>query len=110
MRNAMLGGVSALALATPSLAADLPVQPRYSEGPSFEYRSAPPAIVEEAVPVVPETYVVRRPVVVPPPHVVVEEYPIYVPPPVYAAPPVYAYAGPGWRGGWGHRGHLRGRW
>jgi hypothetical protein len=30
--------------------------------------------------------------------------------PVYAAPPVYAYAGPVWRGGWGHRGHLHGRW
>jgi hypothetical protein len=110
MRNAILGAVSALALATPSLAADLPVQPRYSEGPNYEYRSAPPAVVEEPYPVVPETYVVRRPVVIAPPPVVVEEYPVYAAPSVYAVPPVYAYAAPGWRGGWGHRGHLRSRW
>jgi len=88
-----------------------PVQPRYSEVPGYEYRSAPPVVVEEPPsPVVPETYVVRRPVVVAPPPVVVEEYPVYASPSVYAAPPVYAYAGPGWRGGWGHRGHFRGRW
>ena len=107
MRNAILGAVSALALASPSMAADLPVQPGYGEGPSYQYRSAPPAVVEELVPVVPETYVVRRPVVVPPPQVVVEEYPVYAPPRVYAAPPIYAYATPGWHGAWGHRGHRR---
>jgi hypothetical protein len=111
MRKAILGSFSALALASPAVAADLPVQPRYSEVPGYEYRSAPTAVVEEAPAVVPETYyVVRRPVVVAPPPVVVEEYPVYASPPVYAAPPVYAYAGPGWRGGWAHRGHFRGRW
>ena len=58
----------------------------------------------------------RRAVVVGPPPVVVEEYPypFYAAPPVYAAPyaapPVYAYAGPGWRGGWGHRRYFGGRW
>ena len=76
MRKAILGSFSALALASPAVAADLPVQPRYSEVPGYEYRSAPPAVVEEAPAVVPETYyVVRRPVVVAPPPVVVEEYP-----------------------------------
>jgi hypothetical protein len=47
MRNAILGSFSALALASPAVAADLPVQPRYSEVPGYEYRSAPPAVVEE---------------------------------------------------------------
>jgi hypothetical protein len=80
MRKAILGSVGALALATPAFAADLPVQPRYSEVPGYEYRSAPPAVVEELPPVAPETYVVRRPVVVAPPPVVVEEYPVYASP------------------------------
>jgi opacity protein-like surface antigen len=105
MRKGILGSVSALALASPAVAADLPVQPRYSEVPGYEYRSAPPAVVE--VPA--ETYVVRRPVILSPPPVVVEEYPVYASPQVYVAP-LYAYAGPGWRGGWGHRGHFHGRW
>ena len=109
MRKAILGSVSALALASPAVAADLPVQPRYSEVPGYEYRSAPPAVVEEAPPVVPETYVVRRPVVIAPPPVVVEEYPVYASRQFYGAP-LYAYAGPGRHGGWGHRGHFRGRW
>ena len=109
MRKAILGSVGALALATPAFAADLRVQPRYSEVPGYEYRSAPPAVVEELPPVAPETYVVRRPVFVAPPPLVVEEYPVYASPQVYAAP-LYAYAGPGWRGGWGHRGHFRGHW
>jgi opacity protein-like surface antigen len=98
MRNAIMGAASALAFASPAAAADLPV-PRYSEVPSYEYRTAPPVVVEEAAPVI----VARPPVVV-------EEYPIYAVPPVYAPPPVYAYAGPVWREGWGHRGHFRGRW
>ena len=59
MRKAILGSVGALAVATPAFAADLPVQPRYSEVPGYEYRSAPPAVVEELPPVAPETYVVR---------------------------------------------------
>jgi len=109
MRKAILGSVSALALVPPALAADWSVQPRYSEVPGYEYRSGPPAVVEEPIPVVPQTYVVRRPVVVAPPPVVVEEYPVYASPQFYAAP-LYAYAGPGGRGGWGHRGHFRGRW
>jgi hypothetical protein len=117
MRKAILGAASALALASPAVAADLSVTPRYSEVPSYErqvrpyeYRPAPRVIVEESAPVVSETVVVRRPVIVAPPPVVVDEYPVYAAPRVYAAPPVYAYAGPAWRDGWGHRRHFRGRW
>jgi hypothetical protein len=112
MHKLILGAASALALASPAVAADLPITPRYSEVPSYErelhtyeYRTAPPVIVEEPAPIV-----VRRPVIVAPPPVVVEEYPVYAAPRVYAAPPVYAYAGPVWREGWGHRHHFRGRW
>ena len=57
MRKAILGAASALALASPAVAADLPV-PRYSEVPSYEreahtyeYRTAPPVVVEEPAPV-----------------------------------------------------------
>ena len=116
MRKAILGAASALALASPAVAADLPV-PRYSEVPGYErevhpyeYRNAPPVVVEELAPAVSETLVVRRPVIVAPPPVVVDEYPLYAAPRVYAAPPVYAYAGPAWREGWAHRRHPRGRW
>jgi hypothetical protein len=116
MRKALLGAASALALASPAVAADLPVVPRYSEVPSYErevhpyeYRRAPPVIVERPAPVVSETVVVRRPVIVAPP-VVVDEYPVYASPRVYAAPHAYAYAGPVWRDGWGHLRHFRGRW
>ena len=115
MRETILGAATALALASPAVAADLPVTP-YSEVPSYErqvrpyeYRPAPPVVVEEWAPAVSETVVVRRPVIVAPPPVVVDEYPVYAPG-VYAAPPVYAYAGPAWRDGWGHRRHFRGRW
>jgi opacity protein-like surface antigen len=108
MRKAILGAASALALASPAVAADLPV-PRYSEVPTYEYRSAPPVVVEESAPIVSETVVVRRPVLVAPP-VVVEDYPVYAAPRVYAAPDAYAYAGPVWRDRWGHRRHSRGRW
>ena len=117
MRKVILGAASALALASPAVAADLSVTPRYSEVPSYErevhpyeYRTAPPVVVEEPAPIVSETVVVRRPVIVAPPPVVVDEYPVYAAPRVYAAPPVYAYAGPAWRDGWGHRRHFRGRW
>jgi hypothetical protein len=117
MRKAILGAASALALASPAVAADLPVQPRYSEVPSYErdvqtyeYRRAPPVVIEEPAPVVSETVVVRRPVIVAPSSVVVDEYPVYAAPRVYAPPHVYAYAGPVWRDGWGHRRHFRGRW
>ena len=116
MCKAVLGAASALALASPAVAADLPVTPRYSEAPNYErevhtyeYRTAPPVVVEPG-PVVSETVVVRRPVIVAPPPVVVDEYPVYAAPRVYAAPPVYAYAGPVWRGGWGRGHHFRGRW
>jgi opacity protein-like surface antigen len=105
MRKMILGAASALALASPAVAADLQVTP-YSEVPSYErdvhpyaYRTAPPVIVEEPAPVI----LARPPVVV-------DEYPVYMAPRVYAAPPVYAYAGPVWRDGWGHRRHFRGRW
>ena len=110
MRKMILGTASALALASPAVAADLAVPPPYSQAPSYqrethsyEYRTAPPVVVEQPAPPV----VVERPVVVAPPPVVVEEYP------VYAAPRGYAYAGPiwgrpGW--GWGHRHHFHGGW
>jgi len=100
MRKIIFGVASAITLSSPAAAADLPVAPPYSEVPNapYEYRSAPPVVVEQPPPVF----------VVPPP-VVVEEYPLYAAPRMYA-PPVYAYAGPVWRGGWGHRGHFRGRW
>ena len=105
MRKTILIVASALALASPAVAADLRVTP-YSDVPSYErdvhpyaYRTAPPVIVEEPAPVI----LARPPVVV-------DEYPVYGAPRVYAAPPVYAYAGPAWRDGWGHRRHFRGRW
>jgi hypothetical protein len=75
MRKAILGAASALALASPAVAADLPVTPRYSEVPSYEreaqpyqYRPAPPVVVEEP------TVVVRRPVIIARRPVLVDEY------------------------------------
>ena len=101
MRKAILGAASALALASPAVAADLQVTP-YSENPGYE-QEVPPYAYEAAPPY---AYGTAPPVIVAPPPVVVDEYP------VYAAPPVYAYAGRVWRGGWGwgHRGHFRGGW
>jgi hypothetical protein len=115
IRKAILGAATALALAAPAAASDLPVSP-YTSGPTYErethtyeHRTAPGVVVAEPAPVVPaETIIVRRPVVVAPPRVVVEEYPVYAVPRVYAAPPVYAYAGPSWRHGY-HR-HFHGGW
>jgi hypothetical protein len=111
MRKAILGAASALAFASPAMAADLPLA-SYSQAPTYErethtyeYRRAPPVVVEEPAPAV----VVRRPVVEAPP-VVVEEYPVYAAPHVYVAPPVYAYAGPVWRPGWPYRHHFHGGW
>ena len=107
MRKAILGAASALALASPAVAADLQVTP-YGENPGYE-QDAPPYAYGTAPPVIvappPYAYGAAPSVLVAPP-VVVDEYP------VYAAPPVYAYAGPVWRGGWGwgHRGHFRGGW
>ena len=105
MRKMILAAASALALASPAVAADLTVTP-YSEVPSYErgvhtyrYRAVPPVVVEGPAPVI-----------VAPPPVVVEEYPVYPAPRVYGAAPVYAYAGPVWRDGWGHRRDFRGRW
>ena len=98
MRKAILGVASALAFASPAAAADL-VVPRYSEAPGYQYRAAPPVVIEEPAPVI-----------VAPPPVVVESYPVYAAPPAYAAPPTYAYAPPVWREGWGHRGYFHGRW
>jgi hypothetical protein len=109
----LAGAASALALAAPAAASDLPVAP-YTGGPTYqrethtyEQRTEPGVVVREPAPVATETVIVRRPVVVPPPRVVVEEYPVYAAPRVYAAPPVYAYAGPRWR--WGHR-RFHGGW
>lgn len=108
MRKPILAAV-ALAVASPAVASDLAVTPygevhRYErEAHTYEYRTAPPVVVEERAPVVPETVVVRRPVVVAQP-VVVEEYP------VYAAPRVYGYAAPVWRYGGGYRRHFHGGW
>ena len=87
--------------------------PSYERGvQTYEYRTAPPVVIEERAPFVSETVVVRRPVIVAPPPVVVDGYPVYAAPRVYVAPPVYAYAGPVRRGGWGwgHRGYFRGGW
>jgi hypothetical protein len=100
IRKAILGAATALALASPAAASDLPVAP-YTSGPTYErethtyeHRTAPPVVVAEPTPIPTETVIVRRPVLVPPPRVVVEEYPVYAAPRVYASPPVYAYAGP----------------
>ena len=112
MRNLIFGAATALTLALPAVASDLPVT-SYSESyaRTYEYRIPPPVVVERAAPVVSETIVVRRPIVVAPPRVVVEEYPVYATPRVYAEPPpAFAYAGPAWRGGWGHRRHFHGDW
>jgi hypothetical protein len=115
MRKWILGATSALALASPAAAADLPVTPYGGvqgyerEAYTYEYRTAPPVVVEERAPLVSETVVVRRPVVVAPSPVVVEEYPVFRPR-VYASPRAYAYAGPGRGGWWGHRHHFRGGW
>jgi opacity protein-like surface antigen len=79
MRKAILGAASALAFASPAAAADL-VVPRYSEAPSYQYRAAPPVVIEEPAPV------------------------------IVAPPPAYAYAPPVWREGWRHRGYFHGRW
>lgn len=56
MRKAILGAASALAFASPAVAADLPVAP-YSQAPiyqrethTYEYRTAPPVVVEEPSP------------------------------------------------------------
>jgi hypothetical protein len=113
MRKAILGAVSALALGSPAMAADLPLNPYSEGGPayereaySYEYRTVPPVVVEEPAPVVSETVVVRRPVVVAPAPMVVEEYPVYRPR-VYASPRAYAYAPPRY---WGYRHHFRGGW
>jgi hypothetical protein len=115
IRKAILGAVSALALASPAAASDLPVAP-YDGSPTYqrethtyEQRTEPRVVVAEPAPIATETVIVRRPVVVPPPQVVVEEYPVYAAPRVYAAPPLYAYAGPRWHHGWGHR-HFHGGW
>jgi hypothetical protein len=113
MHKAILGAASAIAFASPALASG---GIAYSEGPgyerevhTYEHRTAPPVVVEERAPVVSQTVVVPRPVIVArPPVVVEEEYPVIAAPRVYAAPPVYAYAGPGWRGGW--RRHFHGGW
>jgi hypothetical protein len=111
MRYIIMGAASALALASPAGASDLPVA-SYSESyvRSYEYRTPPRVVVEELAPVASETVVVRRPVIVAPPRVLVEHYPVYAEPRVYAAPRVYAYQGPGWRSGWGHRRHFHGGW
>jgi hypothetical protein len=70
MRKMILGAASALTLASPAAAADLPVTP-YTEAPSYErhtyeYRAAPPLVTEQPAPIVSETVLVRRPVVVAP--------------------------------------------
>ena len=114
MRKAILGAASALAFASPAVAADLQVTP-YSENPGYEqevppyaYGSAPPYAYGTAPPY---AYGAAPPVIVAPPLVVVDEYPVYPAPRVYAAPPVYdEYAGPVWRDGWGYRRHFRGGW
>jgi len=121
MWKTILGAASAMALASPAAAADLPVPPPYSQAPSYhgeihpyEYRTAPPVVVEQPAPpvvierpvIVERPVVVERLVVVARPPVVIEEFP------VYAAPRAYAYAGPIWGHGWGwgHRHHFHCGW
>lgn len=115
MRKIILGAATALAFASPALAADFSERSSYErEVHTYEQREARPVIVEhravrpvvveERAPVVSETVVIRRPVVLEPPPLVVEEYP------VDPAPGVYAYDGPGWRGGWGYRRRFHGDW
>ena len=65
IRKAIFVAASALVLASPAAASDLPVAP-YTSGPTYErethtyeHRSAPRVVVAE-----PETVIVRRPVVV----------------------------------------------
>lgn len=116
IRRAILAAASALAMACPAAASDLPVV-SYGGEPTYERethtyestRTRPRVVVAEPAPVATDTVIVRRPVVVPPPRVVVEEYPVYAAPRLYAAPPVYAYVGPRWHHGWGHR-HFHGGW
>ena len=117
MRKAILGAASALALASPAAAADMPVTP-YSQVPGYqgeaqpyEYGTAPPVVVEEPGPVI-----VRRPVIVGPP-VMVDEYPVYGPPRMYAGSSDVSLCRSGLASrmqgripGWGHRGHFRGGW
>ena len=118
MRKVILGIAGAALLVSPALADGI-----YSEAHSYnrevhtyEQRRLPPVAVYEQGPVIRDTVVVRRPIVVAPPRVVYEDYPVYAAPRVYS-PPVYAYGAPvyrerghahfrHWRG---HRGHG-GRW
>ena len=79
IRKAILGAATALALASPAAASDLPVAP-YTSGPTYErethtyeHRTAPRVVVAEPAPIPTETIIVRRPVVVLPPRVVVED-------------------------------------
>jgi len=111
MSKWILTTATALEIASPAIASDLPATGyRESHVRTYEYRTAPRVVVEEAAPVVSETMVVRRPVVVETPRVVVEERRIYSEPRVYAAPRVYTYAGPRWRPGSDYRHHLRDGW
>ena len=134
MRNLILASATALMVASPTMAAELS-ETTYRESytrssytrSSYEHRPAarvvveeaprvvvkesPRVVVKEAAPVVSETVVVRRPVIVEPAPVVLEEdYPVYAAPRLVAAPRVFAYAGPGRRGGWGYRHHFHGGW
>jgi hypothetical protein len=65
IRKAILGVASALVFASQAAASDLAVAP-YTNGPTYEretqtyeHRSAPPVVVEEAAPVAAETVIVR---------------------------------------------------
>jgi|SRR5690348_18225611 hypothetical protein len=76
IRIAILSATTALALASPAAASDLPTAP-YTNGPTYErethtyeYRPAPRVVVAEPAPISTETIIVRKPVVVPPPRVV----------------------------------------
>jgi hypothetical protein len=110
MRTLILGAVSAMAIASPAVASDLAVTGyREKYVSSYEYRTSPRVVIEEAAPVVSETVVVRRPVVVAPAPAVVEEESVYSARRVYAAPRVYASDVP-WHRGWGYRHHLRDGW
>jgi hypothetical protein len=112
MRNSVMGtaAVAVVVLATPALAADLPLYRDGASYPSQSYREPAPHVrvaprgVDRTV--VRETIVVRRPIVVARPRVIIEEYPVYAAP-MYA-PPVVAYGGPVYAHRWGPRRHFVG--
>ena len=99
MRNTVFGFAGAAvvsAFASPAFGADLPAYrdggtAYQRESHTYERQYQAPRVVHR--PVVQETVVARRPLVVHQPYVIVEGYPVYAMP----YPPVVAYGGRGLR-------------